>query len=83
MSSCPLGHRDRALAVVGRLGARRDVLDTDLISPGTDPTGQWTVEIAIDDNCVPSAVLQILADEGLSIRESGPRAGCHIVVAVV
>jgi hypothetical protein len=84
MSSCAhLDARDHARAAIARLSGRPDVLGTDLIAPDTDPTGKWTVEIAIDGDAVPPAVLQILADEGLSIYDAGPRAEWHCVVAVV
>jgi hypothetical protein len=37
----------------------------------------------LDADAAPPAVLQILADEGLSIYDAGPRAAGHTVVAVV
>jgi len=84
MSSCQhLDDRDHARAAVARLGGRPDVLGTDLIAPDTDPTNRWTVEIAIEGDAVPPAVLRILADEGLSVIDAGPRAEWHCVVAVV
>jgi hypothetical protein len=84
MSSCAhLDARDQARATIARLAGRPEVLGTDLVDPDTDPTGRWTVEIAIDADAVPPAVLQILADEGLSIYDAGPRAEWHCLVAVV
>jgi hypothetical protein len=84
MSSCAhLDARDQARAAVARLGGRPDVLGTDLVDPDTDPTGKWTVEIAIEGDATPPAVLRILADEGLSILDAGPRAEWCCVVAVV
>jgi len=84
MSSCDhLDERDAARAAVARLGGRPEVIGTDLIAPDTDPTGRWTIEIAIDGDTAPPAVLQILADKGLSIYDSGPRAAGHTAVAIV
>jgi len=84
MSSCDhLNERDQARAAIARLGGPPEVLATDLICPDTDPTGRWTVEIAIDGNATPPAVLRILADEGLSLIDAGPRARAHTAVAVV
>jgi hypothetical protein len=78
-----LDHRDRARRAIRRLKDRSDVLGVDLLTPDADPTNRWTVELAIDADAVPPAVLAILADEGLSIRETGPRADWQTVVAVV
>lgn len=78
-----LDARDAARAAIARLGGRPEVVATDLIAPDTDPTGRWTVEVAIDGDATPPAVLQILADEGLSLYDAGPRAAGHTAVAVV
>jgi len=84
MSSCDhLEARDAARAAIARLGGRPEVIGTDLICPDTDPTGRWTIEIAIDGDATPPAVLQILADEALSLIDAGPRAAGHTTVAVV
>ena len=84
MSSCAhLDARDQARGALARLSGRPDVIGTDLIAPDTDPTDKWTVEIAIDGDAIPPAVGEILSDQGLSIREAGPRASWFAVVAVV
>lgn len=84
MSSCShLDERDQARAAVARLAGRPDVLGTDLIAPDVDPTGQWTVEIAIDGDSLPPGISRELADEGLSVVDAGPRAEWFCVVAVV
>lgn len=84
MSSCAyLDARDHARAAIARLSGRPEVMGTDLIAPAADPSDRWTVEIAIDADAAPPAVLQILADEGLSIYDAGPRAEWHTVIAVV
>jgi len=49
MSSCAhLDARDQARATIARLAGRPDVIGTDLVAPNADPTGRWTVEIAIE-----------------------------------
>jgi hypothetical protein len=78
-----LDDRDQARAAIARLSGRPEVLGTDLVDPDTDPTNRWTVEIAIEGDTAPPAVLQILADEGLPVVDAGPRAEWHCVVAVV
>jgi hypothetical protein len=84
MSSCAhLEARDQARAAIARVSAHPAVIDADLIAPDVDPTQRWTVEIAIDGEATPPAVLRILADEGLSVLDAGPRATWHCVVAVV
>jgi hypothetical protein len=84
MSSCAhLDARDQARGALARLSGRPDVIGTDLIAPDTDPTGRWTIEIAIDADAIPPAVAEILSHQGLSIREAGPRAEWYTVVAVV
>ena len=84
MSSCEhLDARDQARGALARLSGRPEVLGHDLVAPDVDPTGKWTVEIAIDADAIPPAVAEILSDQGLSIREAGPRAEWFCAVAVV
>jgi len=83
MSSCTLDERDRARAAIESIADRPDVLGTDLIDPDTDPTNRWTIEIAIDGDCVPAAIVRELADEELSIRNAAPRQSWWHCVAIV
>jgi len=82
MDNCLVTQRNRARAAIEAIAGRPNVIDTDLIAPNCDSTDRWTVELAIDADAVPPAILQILADEGLSIRETAPRADWQTVVAV-
>ena len=52
---------------------RPDVLGTDLISPATDPSGQWAIEIALDTEGLPPAIIKLLAQAEMTIRDVGPR----------
>jgi len=75
--------RNRARRAVDDLGQLESVCAVELIEPSEDPTGCWTVEMTVDAYCLPPAVLSILVDHGLSLRQSGPRQGHWHGVAVV
>jgi len=84
MSTCSyLDERDQARAALARLGGQPEVIAADLITPDSDPLNRWTVEIAIEGDITPPAVLGILAEEGLSVHNVGPRAEWATCVAVV
>lgn len=84
MSSCAhLDGRDQARAAIARVCSHPTVEGHDLLTPDADPTDRWTLELTIDHDGLPPAVAEILADEGLTIRHTGPRADWWHVVAVV
>jgi len=81
--NCTVEQRNRARKVIQALGERPDVLGTDLVSPAVDPSGQWTIEIALDSDGLPPAIVSLLADAELTIRDVGPRQSWWHCVAVV
>ena len=73
--------RSRCRTAIERLGGRPDVLGTDLIPATADPSGQYTVEIAVDADAIPAGILRELGQAGLDVREASPRADWMVVVA--
>ena len=81
--NCTVEQRNRARRVIQALGERPDVIGTDLVSPAIDPSNSWTIEIAIDSDGLPPAIVSLLADAKLTIRDVGPRQSWWHCVAVV
>ena len=81
--NCTVEQRNRARQVIHALGKRSDVIGTDLVSPATDPSERWTIEIAIDSNGLPPAIVSLLAEQELTIRDVGPRQSWWHCVAIV
>ena len=81
--NCTVEQRNRARRVIQALGDRPDVIGTDLISPGIDPSNSWTIEIALDSEGVSPEITLLLAEAELTIRDLGPRQSWWHCVAVV
>ena len=81
--NCAVEQRNRARRVIQTLGERPDVIGTDLVSPAIDPSNSWTIEIALDSEGLPPAVVSLLAEAELTIRDVGPRQSWWHCVAVV
>ena len=81
--NCTVEQRNRARRVIQALGERPDVIGTDLVSPAIDPSNSWTIEIALNSDGVPPAVVSLLAEAELTIRDVGPRQSWWHCVAVV
>ncbi len=71
--NCTVKQRNKARRVIHQLGDRSDVIGTDLISPAIDPSGQWAIEIALDTEGLPPAIIELLAQAEMTIRDVGPR----------
>ena len=81
--NCTVKQRNKARRVIHQLGDRSDVIGTDLISPAIDPSGQWAIEIALDAEGLPPAIIELLAQAEMTIRDVGPRQSWwHCVVVV-
>lgn len=81
--NCTVEKRNRARRVIQQLGERPDVIGTDLVSPAIDPSGRWTIEIALDADGLPPAIVSLLAEAELTIRDVGPRQSwCHCIAVV-
>lgn len=81
--NCTVEARNKARAAIETLAARPDVVAHDLIPPQTDPSDRWTVELRIDADGLPPAIVAELADRRLTLRHSGPRQSMWHCVAVV
>lgn len=81
--NCAVEQRNRARRVIQTLGERPDVIGTDLVSPAIDPSNSWTIEIALDSEGLPPAIISLLAEAELTIRDVGPRQSWWHCVAVV
>lgn len=81
--NCTVEQRNRARRVIQQLGSRPDVIGTDLVSPATDPSGCWTIEIALESEGLPPAIVRILGEAELTIRDVRPRQSWWHCVAVV
>ena len=81
--SCTIEERNRARGVIQELGKRSDVIGTDLIAPARDPSGRWTIEIALDTDGLPAAVVMILGEAEMTIWDVGPRQSWWHCTAVV
>lgn len=81
--NCIVEDRNRARRVIQQLGDQPDVLGTDLVSPAIDPSGSWTIEIALDADGLPPEIVALLADAEMTIRDVGPRQSWWHCVAVV
>ena len=71
--SCHVKQRNQARRVIHQLGDRSEVIGTDLISPAIDPSGRWAIEIALDTEGLPPAIIELLAQAEMTIRDVGPR----------
>lgn len=81
--NCTVEQRNQARRVIQKLGERPDVIGTDLVSPAIDPSGRWTIEFALDADGLPPAIVKLLADAEMTIRDVGPRQSWwHCVVVV-
>ena len=81
--TCTVEQRNRARRVIQQLGDHPAVIGCDLVSPTTDPSGCWTIEIALDADGLPPEILSLLAAAELTIRDVGPRQSWwHCVVIV-
>jgi hypothetical protein len=81
--NCTVKQRNKARRVIHQLGDRSDVIGTDLISPAIDPSGQWAIEIALDTEGLPPAIIELLAQAEMTIRDVGPRQSWWHCVAIV
>lgn len=71
MSLCQPQQRARTERAARSLRVLEPCLAVDVLEPDTDPTACWTVDAVLrDTDGVPPAVLDILADEGLTLRYS-------------
>jgi len=81
--NCTVEQRNKARQVIQQLGERPDVIGTDLVSPAIDPSGRWTIEIALDADGLPPAIVSLLAEAEMTIRDVGPRQSWWHCTAVV
>jgi len=73
--------RSRARVCLNRLDGRPDVIGHDFIEARDDPTGQPTIEIAVDADAIPAGILRELGQAGLDVREASPRAEWMVIIA--
>lgn len=52
------------------------VVAVDVLPPGADPTGKWTVEATVDADGIPAQVTGVVAEYGLTLRVAQPQ-GAH------
>lgn len=73
--NCTVDAREQARAVARQLDTDPRVLAVDVIEPITDPTDRWAVDLILCSDCdgIPSPVIAVLAEYGLTIRHAGPR----------
>jgi len=81
--NCTVEQRNQARRVIQALSDQPDVIETDLVSPAIDPSGQWAIEIPLDSEGLPPTVVSLLAEAELTIRDVGPRQSWWHCVAVV
>ena len=81
--NCTVEQRNKARRVIQQLGERPDVIGTDLISPAIDPSGRWTIEIALDADGLSPEIVSLLGEAEMTIRGVGPRQSWWHCTAVV
>jgi hypothetical protein len=81
--NCIVKDRNRARRVIQQLGERSDVIGTDLVSPAIDPSESWTVEVALDSDDLPPAIVSLIVEAEMTIRDVNPRQSWWHCVAVV
>jgi hypothetical protein len=54
--------RKQARRVLQELSQRKDVIETDLLSPALDPSGHWAIEVSLESGGLPSGVLRTLGE---------------------
>jgi hypothetical protein len=81
--NCTVEQRNRARRVIQQLGERPDVIGTDLITPAVDPSGSWTIEIALDSDGLPPEIVSLLGEAEMTIRDVGPRQSWWHCTAVI
>lgn len=81
--NCIVEQRNRARRVIQQLGDWPDVIGTDLVSPAIDPSGRWTIEIALDADGLPPEIVSLLGHAEMTIRNLGPRQSWWHCTAVV
>ena len=81
--NCTVEQRDQARRVIQQLGERSEVMGTDLVSPALAPSGRWAIEISLASEGLPPAIVSILAEAKMTIRDVGPRQSWWHCVAVV
>lgn len=85
--NCIVKDRNRARRVIQQLGERSDVIGTDLVSPAIDPSESWTVEVALDSDGLPPAIVSLFGEDDDS--GCGPAAvvvalrGCGLTINLV
>jgi len=81
--NCTVEQRNQARRAIQQLGERPDVIGTDLVSPAIDPSGRWTIEIALDTDGLPPGIVSLLGEAEMTIRDVGPRQSWWHCTAVV
>jgi len=81
--NCTVEERNRARRVIQQLGERSEVIGTDLVSPALGPCGRWAIEISLATEGLPPAIVSVLSEANLTIRDVGPRQSWWHCVAVV
>ena len=81
--NCIVEQRTHARRAIQQLGERPEVIETDLISPGTTSSGRWAIEIALSSEGLPPKITEILVHHELTIRHAGPRQSWWHCMAIV
>jgi len=75
--------RPKANGIARQLDHLGPVISADVLGPGQGPQPGMSIEIAIAETAVPTAVLDTLADHDADLVEATPQGPAMIAVAIV
>jgi len=72
---CAAEARTRARRCADTLATQEPVLAVDVLAPGTDPTGLWTIDLVLagSANGLPHPVLDTLGSYQMTVRSVDPQ----------